>query len=312
MNAYKPLHGLIAAVFTPFKEDGEINPAVVGQYAARLKQQGISGVFVNGSSGEGMMLSVEERKAMAEAWMPFREENFRIIIHVGSTSVKISKDLAAHGQSIGADVISCMAPSFFSSSDVNVIIDYCRQVASAAPDLPFYYYHLPVATGAHIKVHQLLDLGSQTIPNLTGVKFTYTDFMDMHQCVALQNGRFDVLHGHDEILINGLVLGVKGAIGTTFNFIPEIYIKIMEAYDNMDLEMAREYQMKSISVVAVMLKYVNAIVGGKAILKLSGLDCGPCRTPLRNLTEPEMAALQRDLTEVGYFTMLEKFQLLDA
>ena len=87
MNAYKPLHGLIAAVFTPFKEDGEINPAVVGQYAARLKQQGISGVFVNGSSGEGMMLSVEERKAMAEAWMPFREENFRIIIHVGSVSI---------------------------------------------------------------------------------------------------------------------------------------------------------------------------------------------------------------------------------
>jgi N-acetylneuraminate lyase len=312
MDNFKPLNGLIAAVFTPFKEDGEINPSVVGQYAARLKQQGISGVFVNGSSGEGMMLSVEERKAMAEAWMPFREDNFRVIIHVGSTSVKISKELARHGQSIGADVISCMAPSFFSSSDVNVIIDYCREVASAAPDLPFYYYHLPVATGAHIKVHQLLELGSKTIPNLAGVKFTYTDFMDMHQCIALQNGRFDVLHGHDEILINGLVLGVKGAIGTTFNFIPEIYQKIMEAYEDRDFERAREYQMKSIRIVAVMLKYVNAIVGGKAILKLSGLDCGPCRTPLRNLTKEEINNLERELTEVGYFTMLEEFRLLNV
>jgi N-acetylneuraminate lyase len=309
MTNFKPLNGLIAAVFTPFKEDGEINPAIVPQYATRLKQQGVAGVFVNGSSGEGMMLSVQERKALAEAWMPFQDDNFKIIVHVGSTSVKISQDLAAHGQSIGADAIACMAPSFFSSSDVNVIIGYCRDVARSAPDLPFYYYHLPVITGAHIKVHQLLDLGSKTIPNLAGVKFTFTDFMDMHQCITLQNGRFDVLHGHDEILINGLILGVKGAIGTTFNFIPEIYHKIIASFDNNDFESARAYQMKSIRVIAVMLKYVNAIVGGKAILKLSGIDCGPCRTPLRNLTDQEMSGLKSDLEEAGYFKLLEEFRL---
>lgn len=310
MKNPKPLNGLIAAVFTPFLEDGEINPAIVPQYAARLKQQGVSGVFVNGSSGEGMMLSVQERKTLAEAWMAHQDDSFKIVIHVGSTSVKISQDLAAHGQSLGADAIACMAPSFFSSSDVNVIVEYCRLVALSAPDLPFYYYHLPVITGAHIKVHQFLEVGSKTIPNLAGVKFTYTDFMDMHQCVALQDGRFDVLHGHDEILINGLILGVKGAIGTTFNFIPEIYLKIMEAYDQQDFDKARAYQMDSIRIIAVMLKYVNAIVGGKAILKLSGIDCGPCRTPLRNLTDQETANLRKDLEEAGYFEMLEEYRTL--
>jgi N-acetylneuraminate lyase len=312
MKNFKPLNGLIAAVFTPFTEAGEINPSTVPSYAARLKQQGVAGVFVNGSSGEGMMLSVPERKEMAEAWMPFQDDNFRVIVHVGSTSVKISQELAAHGQSIGADAIACMAPSFFSSSDVNVIAGYCREVALSAPELPFYYYHLPVATGAHIKVNQLLELGSKSIPNLVGVKFTYTDFMDMHQCIALQDGRFDVLHGHDEILINGLILGVKGAIGTTFNFIPEIYQKIIDAYDSGDFETARMYQMKSIKIVMVMLKYVNAIVGGKAILKLSGIDCGPCRTPLRNLSEQEMVALKNDLEHEGYFEMLDEFRLLNV
>ena len=306
MNNYPKLNGLIAAVFTPFQQNGEINPDVVPGYAASLKSQGVAGVFVNGSSGEGMMLSVQERKTMAEAWMPFADENFKVIIHVGSTSVRISQDLAAHGQSIGADAIACMAPSFFSSSDVNVIIDYCRQVAASAPELPFYYYHLPVITGAHIKVNQLLRLGSRLIPNLAGVKFTYTDFMDMHQCVVLENGRFDVLHGHDEILINGLVLGVTGAIGTTFNFIPGIYQTIMQAYALNDLSTARAYQMKSIQIVEVMLKYVNAIVGGKAILKLSGIDCGPCRTPLRNLTDQEMSALEKDLEGIGYFDLLNE------
>jgi N-acetylneuraminate lyase len=312
MNKYQRLDGLIAAVFTPFREDGEINPDIIPQYAARLRQQGVAGVFVNGSSGEGMMLSAEERKIMAEAWIPYQAENFKIIIHVGSTSVKISRDLAQHGQDIGADAIACMAPSFFSSSDVNVIVDYCRQVALSAPDLPFYYYHLPVATGAHIKVHQLLELGSKVIPNLAGVKFTYTDFMDMHQCLVLEGGRFDVLHGHDEILINGLILGVNGAIGTTFNFIPEVYLEIIEAFKNNDFDAARKFQMQSIRIVSVMLKYVNAIVGGKAILKLSGINCGPCRTPLRNLTEQEMSSLRDDLTEEGYFDLIEKYRLQDV
>lgn len=308
MIQFQPLNGLIAAVFTPFDNQGEINTSIIAAYATRLKEQGVAGVFVNGSSGEGMMLSVDERKQLAEEWCKYGDSNFKIIIHVGSTSVKISQDLASHGQEIGADAIACMAPSFFSSSDVNIIIDYCRQVAESAPHLPFYYYHLPVITGAHIKVNQLLEKGSKLIPNLAGVKFTYTDFMDMHQCISLEGGKFDILHGHDEILINGLILGVKGAIGTTFNFMPEVYLDIMRAYNQTDFEAAKVFQMKSIKIVEIMLRYVNAIVGGKAILKLSGIDCGGCRTPLRNLTDEEQKRLEAELTQAGYFTMLKEYQ----
>ncbi|RAJ91031.1 N-acetylneuraminate lyase [Larkinella arboricola] len=310
MINYPKINGLIAAVFTPFHPDGSINPALVSTYADRLKRQGVAGVFVNGSSGEGMLLSVEERKAMAEAWAVHGTADFKIIVHVGSTSVQISKELAAHSQQIGVDAVGCMAPCFLTSSDVDVIVDYCQQVASAAPELPFYYYHLPVATGAHIKVNQLLERGSKRIPNLAGVKFTYTDFMDMHQCLALQGGRFDVLHGHDEILINGLVLGVQGAIGTTFNFIPEVYHKLMEAYQDGDFAAARAYQMQSIDIVTVMLRYVNAVVGGKAILKLAGLDCGPCRTPLRNLTSAEWQQLEQDLQKTDFFELLTESRLV--
>lgn len=304
MKTYSKIEGLITAVFTPFTETGDINLEAVPEYAMKLKQQGVAGVFVNGSSGEGMLLTNEERKAVAEAWVPYDDEDFKVIIHVGSTSVRSSMDLAAHGQSIGAYAVACMAPSFFASSDVDVIIDYCRQVASSASDIPFYYYHLPGITGSHIKVHKFLEKGSEVIPNLVGVKYTHNDFMDMHQCLALHEGRFDVLHGHDEVLINGLVLGVKGAIGTTYNFIPGLYIKLMEAYKNNDPILARHYQMKAIRVVEVMLRYVNAVVGGKAIMKLSGVDCGPCRNPLRNLTGRELRDLERDLTEVGFFELL--------
>ncbi len=304
MQHFKKLEGLITAVFTPFREDGSVNPDIVPEYASMLRRRGISGVFVNGSSGEGVLMSNPERKKMAEAWKAQVGRDLRLIVHVGSTSVEMSKELAAHAAEIGADAISCMAPPFLSTSDVDVMTDYCRQVAASAADLPFYYYHLPVATGAHLKVHKLLQKGSAIIPNLAGVKYTHTDFMDMHQCIALEDGRFDVLHGHDEILLSGLVLGIKGGIGTTYNFAPEVYTAIIDAYEQNDLEAARRHQRVSIRLVDIMLKYVNAIVGGKAILKLAGIDCGPCRTPLRNLSLKELQSLEEELKEAGLFELL--------
>lgn len=305
MSKTAKINGLIAATFTAFHEDGTVNTSIIPEYAERLKAGGVAGAFVNGSSGEGVLLSNDERKLLAEAWAPYSDENFRIIVHVGSTSVAIAKELATHAAALpGIDAIASMAPNFFPSSEVPVIADYCQQVAGSAPQLPFYYYHLPAATGTHIKVHELLQYAGHAIPNLAGVKYTHVDFMDMHQCLQLDGGRFDVLHGHDEILINGLVLGVKGAIGTTFNFIPQVYHRLMEAYHANDLDAARSYQMKSIEIVSIMLRYVNAIVGGKAIMKLTGIDCGPCRTPLRNLDAAAFGLLEQQLSEAGFFELL--------
>lgn len=302
MKNITKIEGLIAATFTAFNEDGSINPHVIPSYAAWLKSQGVAGVFVNGSSGEGVLMSVAERKELAAEWAKHASEQFKVIIHVGSTSVEVAKDLAAHAQSLhGVFAIASMAPNFFPSSKIEVITDYCKQIALAASELPFYYYHLPVATGTHIKVHQFLKFAKAHIPTLAGVKYTYSDLMDMHQCINLDRERFDVLHGHDEILINGLVVGIKGAIGTTFNFIPQIYIKMMEAFGQQDLVKARQYQMKSIEVVSVMLRYGNAIVGGKAIMKLQGIDCGPCRVPLENLEAEDFVRLRTELEGIGYF-----------
>ena len=301
MFQYTKIKGLIAAVFTPFTPDGKIHLDLIPEYAQRLKLQGLAGVFVNGSTGEGMMLTIEERNAIIEKWVEFSDENFKIIVHVGSSSVEIAKQLAFHAEKNGVDAVACMAPNFFPSSDINVMVDFCQQVASSAPNTPFYYYHLPISTGSHIKVNQLFKKASAIIPNLAGVKFTYTDYMDMHQCIALENGRFDVLHGHDEILINGLVLGIEGAIGTTFNFIPGVYHEILNAYANQNYDLARSYQFKSIQVVEIMLSHVNAIVGGKAIMNMTGLDFGQCRSPLRNLSTDELKRLRLELENIGFF-----------
>ncbi len=137
------IKGLIDAPFTPFHEDGSLNLAPIPEYAALLARNGLKGVFINGSSGEGYMLTEEERMQLAEAWMAAVPEDFKVIVHVGSTSVMSSRRLAEHAQKIGAWGIGAMATPFPKIGSIEQLCRYCEEIASAAPELPFYYYHIP-------------------------------------------------------------------------------------------------------------------------------------------------------------------------
>lgn len=167
--------GLIAATFTPFHADGSLNLDIIPNYALRLKEDGVKGVFVCGSSGEGLLMETEERKAVAEAWIPFSEDQFRVIVHVGSTSSKTARDLSSHAASIGADAIGCMGPCCFQPRDAQSLTAFCAEVASAASELPFYYYHIPTTSGVYVKMNDFLQVAGKVIPNLAGIKYTNND-----------------------------------------------------------------------------------------------------------------------------------------
>ena len=127
------IYGLIDAPFTPFNEQGEINLDIIPAYAALLARNGLKGVFINGSSGEGYMLTEEERMQLAEAWVAAAPKDFKVIVHVGSTCVKSSKRLAAHAQQIGAWGIGAMATPFPRINRVEELVKYCEEIASGAP-----------------------------------------------------------------------------------------------------------------------------------------------------------------------------------
>ncbi len=91
-------------------------------------------------------------------------------------------------------------------------------IASAAPSLPFYYYHLPVLTGVAMDMVEFLRLGEETIPNLAGIKYTAHTQHEFQACLNYKNGKFDVLYGYDEMLLGALMVGAKGAIGSTLHF----------------------------------------------------------------------------------------------
>lgn len=302
MKTFEKIKGLIDAPFTPFKENGDINLAPIPQYAAMLKANGLKGVFINGSSGEGYMLTDEERMALAEAWIAAAPADFKVIVHVGSCCVRSSRKLAEHAAKIGAWGIGAMAPPFPRIGRIEELVKYIEEIAAGAPELPFYYYHIPAFNGAYLPMVKLLEAVDGRVPNFAGIKYTFESIYEYNQCRLYKNGKYDMLHGQDETILPSLAMGgARGGIGGTTNYNGRELTGIIEAWDKGDLELARERQNFSQEVINVICHYRGNIVGGKRIMKLIGLDLGKNRTPFQNLTDEEEKAMKAELEAIDFF-----------
>ena len=299
------LGGLIAAPFTPFRPDGSVALETVPRLAQLLTSNGVSGAFVCGTTGEGYSMSTDERKQVAMAWRKSAPAGLKIIVHVGHSSAVEGRELARHAQEIGADAISTIAPSFFKPPTAVELVAWCREVASAAPGLPFYYYHLPSMTGVTIPTVDFLREADGKIPTLAGIKFTYEDLEDFRAASTFGGGRYDILFGRDEILLQGLQLGAPGAVGSTYNYASPLYRGIMQAFSSGNLALAEREQAKARKFIDVMVA-AGGLPAGKTIMKFVGVDCGPVRLPLRNLTKAEEEKLRADLAAQGFFDFASK------
>ena len=300
--------GLIDAPFTPFDAQGEVNLQPIPAYAAMLQKNGLKGVFINGSSGEGYMLTDEERMRLAEAWMAAAPEDFKVIVHVGSCCLKSSKALAAHAQSIGAWGVGAMAPPFPKIGRIEELVAYCEEIAAAAPNLPFYFYHIPAFNGAFLPMVDFLKAVDGRIPNFAGIKYTFESIYEYNQCRLYKNGKYDMLHGQDETILPSLAMGgAQGGIGGTTNYNGRCLTGIIDAWKAGDLDKARELQNFAQDVINVICHYRGNIVGGKRIMKLIGLDLGKNRTPFRNMTDDEEAAMKAELEAIDFFNRCNIF-----
>ena len=295
--------GLINAPFTPFQSDGTLRLDPIPQYADLLVRNGLKGVFINGSSGEGYLLTEDERIRLAEAWVAAVPRDFKVIVHVGSTSVTSSRRLAEHAAGIGAWGIGAMATPFPKIGSVEQLCCYCEEIASAAPDLPFYYYHIPAFNGAFLSMYDFLRTAEDRIPNLAGIKYTFESLYEYNRCRRYRNGKYDMLHGQDETLLPCLAMGgAQGGIGGTTNYNGRCLTAIQEAWNAGDLARARKLQDFAQDVIDVICNFRGNIVGGKRIMKLIGLDLGPNRVPFMSVTEEEEIELRRQLEVIDFFS----------
>lgn len=304
----KKIKGLINAPFTPFYKNGEVNYEPIYKYAKMLVNNGLSGVFINGSSGEGYLLTTKERMLLAEKWMEVSPKEFKVMVHVGSTVVKDSIKLARHAQKIGAYAVGVMAPPFPKIGRIEELVAYCEEIAKEAPDLPFYFYHIPALSGVFLPMLPFLKAVDGRIPNFAGIKYTFESLYEYNQCMLYKNGKFDLLHGQDETILPSLVMGgAKGGIGGTTNYNGRELLGIIKEWENGNMEAAREKQNFSQQVINVIVNYRGNIVGGKRIMKLIGLDLGKNRTPFQNMTDEEELAMKKELEAIGFFKRCNKF-----
>lgn len=294
---------LIAPPTTPFHADGSLNLEVVERQAQFLVDTSVDGVFVAGSTGEGQSLSTDERMRSAVRWIEVTGgTDLEVIIQVGHNSLTDAIALAEHAQRIGADSIAASSPCYFKPARVEELIDFLAPVAAAAGDLPFYFYEIPPLTQVALPMAEFLEKAKPRIPNLVGLKYSNIDLMQMQQCVRFHEGEFEVLFGSDQQLLAAVALGACGAVGSTYNFAAPLYRKMLAAFGRGDHAVARELQAKSVEIVAIMARY-NFLAACKILLTELGIENGPVRAPLRNLTHEQREELLVDLHNAGAFDL---------
>lgn len=301
------LSGLVAAPFTPLKDNGSLCLGQIETQAEQLIKSGVVGSFICGTTGEGLSLSIDERRSVAEAWRKACGKELALIVHVGHTSIVEAEGLARHAQAIGVDATAATMPSQLKPACVDDLVAWCKRVAQAAEGLPFYYYHIPSLAQLYFPMDQFLRLAVEQIPNFGGIKYTSEDLMEFQHCLQIAGDNADILYGRDEMLLSALAVGATAAVGSTYNYAAPLYHRVIEAFSEGDLAAARRAQVAAIDLVRVVKNY-GGLPAGKAIMSLVGIDCGPVRPPLRSLSPETQALLRTELEEIGFFEAIANGQ----
>lgn len=296
-NSFK----LIAATFTPMRPSGALWLEQIPAYYTHLRQEGVDGIFVCGTTGEGASLTVDERRQVLSAWMKARgaDRDFQVFIHVGHESLSESRTLAAHAVEMGVDAIASISPPPSTADPLDDALAHACEIAESAPGLPYYFYYMPSRSGVMLPMTKFLTAAVDRIPNFAGVKFTHHDIGEFGECLAMLPPGVEMLYGRDELLLPALAVGATGAIGSTYNFASPIYRNVISAFSEHNIPLAREHLLLARQMIhALVARY--PLSGQKACMSLLALDCGPVRPPLIDLTPNELFELTESLGKLGF------------
>jgi N-acetylneuraminate lyase len=277
-----------AASLAPYDEAGRVDVSRVPEQAEHLRSIGVSGAFVNGTSGEFPFLTLEERVEILEAWVRARPSGFAIGVQVGGMPLGPTKELAAHAAGLGVDLISSVAPYYGQSPTIGHTVRWLAEVADAAASVPFCYYQIPSMTGSMQRPSEILAAAKAEIPSLDAVKFTDEDLMEL-DAIRLSRPDVRVYFGRDELLPAALALGAGSAIGSLYNGLAPVGHAAVEAFDNGDVQRAYELHkpFRDIARVATGPGFV------KELMNALGPDVGPARQSWGPVSAADRAVIDR-------------------
>ena len=278
-------HGVYPALITPFDKAGRLNGTVVKEIVDWHLETGVDGFYICGGTGEGLLLSPQERKLMLEATVRAASGRGKIIAHVATLDTATTIDLAKHAEANGAAALSVLPPIYYQVDSLGLMEHY-RLIATATR-LPLFVYHIPAATGKSMSVDEMRSL--LEIPNIRGLKFSDYDHFTMHR-IRLLRDDLVVYSGNDDVFLSALNLGANGGIGLTYNFMPKVFVEIYQAFLADDIRRARELQWKACEMIDTLMQVYTMGVA-KAALQHLGFQVGEPRRPLRPLTPNERSLI---------------------
>jgi len=292
-------HGAWPALITPADAEGELSLSALNDLVEYLLSKKVSGLYLCGSTGEGVLLSVEERRTMAEKVMAQVGDQVPIIVHVGSMSTRDSVALARHAQAVGASGVSSVLPLI--NHSIEATYAHYEAIAGAVPDLPF----LPYLFGGQVDAVTLMQGLLDRIPNVAGAKYTGPNMHEMSHVIELAHHRgersmgWTIFSGMDEQCIFGRMMGAPGNIGSTLNVMPGIYRQMGECYQAGDLAQAVALQKRANRVTTVLIAHGFSGAMREAI-KMLGIDCGAPRLPHLPLSPEKRELLHAELAQADF------------
>ena len=288
--------GIMPALVTPVNEDGSIRRSVSERLVRDLCGTGITGLYILGGTGEGVTIDREVRKEFAELVKASAQKGIKIIDHIAATDLSTVRMLARHSREIGMDGIASVPP-FFYAYDEEGIIEYYRAMSEASEGLPLLVYASPLA-GPPVSVSTMEKL--MEIPGFIGMKYTNPNYYLMSRYKKIDGGNINIINGPDETLVLGLQMGADGGIGSTYNVMPRLYVKLYDAVQSGDYTGALRLQAKANDVIELMLATGNVIGCCKACLEYMGYDVGDTNRPMKKLSAEEKAAFIASLEKLGF------------
>lgn len=287
------INGVIVPLLTPFDGQGKIDQTATANLVSFLIERGVAGLFPAGTTGEGPLLSIDERRLLAETVVKATNRRVRVIIHTGAVTTAETIALTQHAQAIGADAVAVIPPYYFHYSDESLYHHFCA-IARSAPDFPIYLYNNPAVGNSNRLSFSLILRLLETCPNIVGMKDSSGSLDLLIRLTYRLSGKFNTASGGDGMILMGAVMGIDACVSGNANVVPELVVALHGAASSGDLALARKLQ-QQLDQVRDLLDDGRDLSLFRAGLALRGLPVGRVRRPLLQASETKIEQCQKGL-----------------
>lgn len=290
------IEGLVPAMLTSFTKNGErVDYEKACALAVRLAGQGVAGIFPCGTTGEGLLMSLAERKQLIEELVPAVGNRIKVIVHVGCLDTASSVELARHAAQTGAAAVGVVAPGFYSYDDASLARHFKAVAAAAA--LPVFIYNIPGCAKNAVSPELVVRLANQ-VDNIIGLKDSSGNIQNVIRVLDGAPKGFNLLNGVDEYTYQAMLTGANGSVTSTANVAPWLFLNIYKELKKGNLKKARVCQTRLTGACGV-FQYGRMVARYKEGLRLRGFDAGYVRPPQRELTAAERKTFAKQFKEAG-------------